>query len=328
MNQPLEIKLVTKTEKVTRTTVDTIMFDPKLLEKWKSPPFQRPIKTNAKVVQLAEDLKGHGVLPGMITLGILKNETYILDGQHRKHAFLLSGEQVGYADVRIHHFTTMAEMATEFAMLNSQLVRMKPDDYLRALEESVPLLREIRKACPFVGYSYFRTSAESPILSMSATIRHWFNSAHEIPASSADMPTIEMAQTLTAEEVNNMVSFLRIAYAAFGREYEYSRLWSGLNLTICMWLYRRIVLTQYSSKTTQLTKEQWQKCLMSLSADSDYLDWLAGRRMGERDRSPCYGRIRRHMVARIEQEFAKKIQLPQPAWYTTSTPKFARDRGV
>lgn len=321
----IETKLVTKTEKVTRTTVDTIMFDPKLLEKWKSPPFQRPVKTNAKVMALAEDLKGNGVLPGMLTLGILKNETYILDGQHRKHAFLLSGEQIGYADVRIHHFDSMADMAIEFAQLNSQLVRMKPDDYLRALEESILYLREIRKRCPFVGYAYFRTNDQSPIVSMSAIIRFWRNSTHEIPASSADMPTVEAAQALTAEEVNHLIGFLQIAYTAFGRENEYARLWAGLNLTLVMWLYRRIVLTQYSSKTTQLTKEQFQKCLMSLSADSDYLDWLMGRRMSERDRSPCYGRIRRHIASRLEAEFSKKIQLPQPVWWATSTPKFSRE---
>src|ERR1700686_411807 len=42
-------KLTSKPERITRTTVDTIMFTQAQLEKLKSPPFQRPLNINHKV---------------------------------------------------------------------------------------------------------------------------------------------------------------------------------------------------------------------------------------------------------------------------------------
>src|SRR5262245_34334482 len=99
------VKPQTPVEKKTRTVVDTIMVTPKLLEAWQSPPFQRPVRENEKVRLLAEELKDNGgVWPGIITLGIFEGVTYIIDGQHRKFSFLLSGLEEGYTDVRIHYF--------------------------------------------------------------------------------------------------------------------------------------------------------------------------------------------------------------------------------
>jgi hypothetical protein len=31
---------------------------------------------------------------------------------------------------------------------------------------------------------------------------------------------------------------------------------------------------------------------MSVSANTDYVDWLVGRNLGERDRTPAYGRLK------------------------------------
>jgi hypothetical protein len=53
---------------------------------------------------------------------------------------------------------------------------------------------------------------------------------------------------------------------------------------------------------------------MSISADSTYVDWLLGRHIGERDRSPCYRRIKDIFAARLEAIQGKKPLLPQPSW--------------
>jgi len=47
----------TAIEKRTRTTVDTIMITPDMIAKWKIPTGQRPLRENAKVLALAEQLK-------------------------------------------------------------------------------------------------------------------------------------------------------------------------------------------------------------------------------------------------------------------------------
>ena len=285
-----------------------------MLEAWLSPHFQRPLKENDKVRALAEQLKNAGgVWPGIITLGVLDGRTYLIDGQHRKLAFAISKLEIGYTDVRIHHFTDMAEMGEEFVLLNSQLVRMQPDDILRGLEASYEPLALIRKRCPFVGYDQVRRDSSSPIVSMSMIIRSWYAGSRETP-SIGGMSATAMAQSLTFHEAEELSGFLNEAFVAFGRDPEYYRLWSALNITMCIWMYKRLVLSQYSAKTPKITREQFRKRLMSLSADSDYLDYLVGRKLGDRDRSPCYQRIKGNFSKRLRSELGQDVKLPAPDW--------------
>jgi hypothetical protein len=315
-------------ERKTHTTVDTIELDRALVESWLNPPFQRPLRINDKVVMLSQQIHDDGgVLPGILTLGVLDGETYLVDGQHRKAAFLLTPPdtparrfkplETGYTDVRIRHFETMGEMADEFVRLNSQLVRMRPDDILRGLEASCAPLQRVREQCPFVGYDMIRRGDKAPILSASLTLRAWRGSANEVPATSTSSSSASsLACLLTEEEAARLIAFLRAMMDGVGRDPEYVRLWGSLNLILCMWLWRRIVLKQSvtSPKMAVIGADIFRKCLMSLSADHKYLDWLAGRHLGERDRSPAYLRIKQVFVQRISQEMKTKPLLPAPAW--------------
>lgn len=314
------LKPKTASEKKTRTVVDVIRFTPDTLKSWKLPDFQRPVKINEKVRALAEQLKvDRGVMPGIITLGVIDGVTYLIDGQHRREAFLISGLDEGYTDVRIHYFESLADAGEEFVRLNSQLVRMRPDDILRGLEASVSALVEIRKRCPFVGYDMIRRGPGSPIVSMSMVLRAWRGSSTDVPSPHGVATSASsLAATLTDEEARPLIDFLTIAVEGFGRDPEYSRLWGSLNVILCMWLYRRMVLTQYSPKTPRLTREVFKKCLMSLSANEDYLDWLLGRHLGERDRSPAYNKVKTTFAHRIEIETGKKPHMPSPAWASHS----------
>lgn len=315
------IPLKTSSEKKTRTTVDTIHFTRDEINSWKNPPFQRPLRINEKVKAIASQIKEDGgVLPGIITLGVLSGVKYLVDGQHRRQAFLLAELPDGYTDVRIHYFDTMADMGEEFVNLNSCIIRLRPDDILRGLEASVPALAEIRKRCPFVGYDMIRRGPTSPIVSMSMALRVWRGSQNEVPAPHGVASSASnLASTMTEEETRPLIDFLTCAVEGFGRDAEYARLWGSLNLMICMWLYRRTVIVQYSPNTPRLTKDQFKKCLMSLSANAGYLDWLVGRNLGERDRSPAYDRIRQAFVKRIEADTGKKPRMPAPAWATHSS---------
>jgi hypothetical protein len=308
------IKPTTDAQLTTHTTTDTLEVTPDVVRSWELPPFQRDLKVTDRLIDIAKEIKANsGVIPGVITLGVLENIRYKVDGQHRLEAFLQSECLVGYCDVRILYFKTMAEMAAEYYRLNSRIVNMKPDDYLKALESENTALAKLRKRCPFIGYGMIRRNDKGPILSMSAVLRGWNLASKDTP-SGGGCATTDIAKTLSVDDVDQLGAFLTAAITAWGRDREYMRLWGGLNLTLCMWLYRRLVIEQYSTKTPKLTNEQFGKCLMAVSADSLYLNYLQGRQLSHEHRSPTYNKLKQIFAGRIEVDTGKKPQLPQPSW--------------
>lgn len=71
-------------------------------------------------------------------------------------------------------------------------------------------------------------------------------------------------------------------------------------------------------KQTQSSTDTIEVNLMSLGADASYCDWLLGRHMGERDRSPCYDRMKNIFVRRVHDDTGKKIMMPSPPWFSGS----------
>lgn len=297
---------------VKKKRVDTVVLG-SILPKLKAPPFQREIKVNKKLLDIAEEVKQTGVFPGILTIGILNGDLYILDGQHRIEACRVSECPEILADVHYIECESMAEMGEEFVRLNSSIVRFGPDDILRALEKSTPNIAFIRTQCPFVGYSSIRRNEHSPIVSMSRLLRAWHASGPEVPAGGGP-PAAQLAEQLTRESAEDLVRFCQIALVAWGREAAYARLWNHLNLALCMWLYRRTVLLQSTIKKSRLTADLFRKGMMALSADSDYMDWLVGRMLTDRDRSPAYDRLKGVVQRRLAKELGAKPMLPQPAW--------------
>jgi hypothetical protein len=304
-------------QRKTMSHVETLGPSKEELLSWKVPPFQRPLRVNDKVRRVADVIKTDGgVIPGIITLGVLRNDkktTWLLDGQHRREGAVLSGLSQFYVDVRICEFDMMAEMGQEFVDLNSHLVTMRPDDVLRGLEASSPALSKIRRECPFVGYDQIRRGPANPMLSMSAALRCWNASAQEVPAPTGG-GAARIAGDLTMEEADGLIVFLLLCDRAWARDPEFAVLWKNLNLALTMWLYRRTVVTAHSAKTARLSKDLFVKCMMALSANPDYLDYMVGRNLTERDRSPTYDRLKRIFARRIEQETGKKPMLPAPPW--------------
>lgn len=319
----IPIKGSREAPKSARSSMETIIVSAKEVDSWKTPPFQRPLRINDKVRSMAEALKQNAVeISGILTLGRLSKDpaTWIVDGQHRLEAFKISGLEEIIADVRVCHFDSMGEMASEFVQLNSSLVKMRPDDVLRGLESSILALQTIRKQCDFVGYDNIRrANSHSPMLSMSALLRCWMASAYETPTtSSAGLSAAQMAETIDALSTQNLIVFLLTAHSAWGRDPEYFRLWGNLNLAMTMWMWRRFVMDkdrQGNKRYVVLTPAQFKQCLMSVSASSDYVDWLQGRNLSERDRSPCYTRLKSIFVKRLSTEGSQvKPKLPAPAW--------------
>lgn len=323
MGNVIPIKGAQQAPKAVQSRMETLIITPAMVNQWKIPPFQRPVRINAKVQTAVEKIKQTETVEGVLTLGALKSDSalYIVDGQHRVEAFKLSELQEAIADIRVCVFADLAEMSDEFVNLNTSLVKMRPDDILRGLENSTPALRAIRKACEFVGYDYIRRGGSSPIVSMSALIRCWVASTYETPASANAYfgSVAAMAQNLDQVSQQNLIAFLSTAHAAWGRDPEYFRLWSNLNLTLCMWLWNRLVIDRDrsgSKRYTVLNIPEFKRCLMSVSAEGDYLAWLPGRNLGDRDRSPAYTRLKNIFVRRLTADATGKntIRLPSPAW--------------
>lgn len=305
-----------------RSKMETMLLTPALMKEWLAPPFQRPLKVNDKIRTIASDLREatRGCIEGVITLGQVDGDKqiFLVDGQHRREAALLSELPELLADVRLMRFETMAEMAEEFVRLNMPLVRMNPDDVLRGMEGSLRPLQIIRKACPFVGYGYIRRGTDSPTLSMSVALRCWKGSYGETPQPGHGS-SMHMAQTMTEAEADELTQFLNIARAAWGNDMEYARLWGILNLTMTMWLWHNLVTDRDRSpmrRYVKLNAEQFRKCLMTVSTSGDYLDWLQGRRMCERDRAPSYARLKALFGARLREEKFANQKMPQPPWVT------------
>jgi hypothetical protein len=302
-----------------RTRMDTLLVNESVLAGWKIPPFQRPLRINAKVLAIAEIIKcDGGVIPGTITIGYIERGTdagyYVIDGQHRLEAFKISGVGEGYADVRIIEHEDMIALGEEFVSLNSHIVMMRPDDVLRGLEGSLPLLTQLRARCPYIGYDNIRRSTSNAIVSVATVLRCWEGSAQESPVPGKSPANI--ARSLTTEGMEQLATFLEIASISFGREEPSWRLWSALNLILFMWLYRRLVLRQghITPRMPKFTDQEFKRLMMAVAADEDYNDWLLGRRIGERDRGMAYNRIKLIMSHRLRAEGKSNPALPAPPW--------------
>ena len=307
-----------------RSQMDTILLTPDEVEKWERPPFQREFRRTKKVVELVGELKAEGgVVPGILTLGKLDGKTYLIDGQHRVAAFLEAALEEGIADVRICHFDSMADMGEEFVKLNSALVRMRNEDFLRGLEGVNPYLADIRRRCPFIGYDHIRhevpgSNGARVMISMAVAVRTWFGSVY---APTAGPGSTVAATMLDDVQVGHLCDVMTLCFEAWGRDKENYRLWGALNLATLMWMYRRVVLAQGLSENrrggvaiVRLTKDQFRSCLMGVSADRRYVEWLVGRGLGDRDKSPCFARLKDIFVRRIMEGGAKRPNFPQGEW--------------
>lgn len=300
--------------KTVRSTTEAVILSQEAVRAWKAPPFQRPLRINHKVGAVAEDLKlNGGILPGILTVGVLDRDKYLVDGQHRVEAFKISELAEVYAEIRICHFDTLADMSDEFVTLNSRLVNMRPDDILRGLEASYEGLRLVRHHCPFVGYDNIRRSRSAAMVSMSAMLRCWSASTKLVPGGGGEAAA-DLARIFTKESAMEAIQFLNVAYGAWGTDGEYGRLWGNLNLALTMWFWRNMVVGQYGQKTTKLSVQLFAKCLMGQSADGTYIDWLMGRHLTERDRSPAFARSKAIFTTVLKATGVANPIFPRPAW--------------
>jgi hypothetical protein len=300
-----------------RSEMETLLLTISGIACWKKPPFQRDFRLTDKVKAISDQIKkDRGIIPGVVTLGKLDGETYLVDGQHRIEAFKMTDLVEGIADVRIKYFNDMAEMAQEFIGINTALVRMRNDDFLRSLEQSNEHLLAIRRKCPFIGYNRVRVGNHARVLmSMAQVLRTWDGSDGDTPSHGES--TMECASALNAFTVKAVCDFMNACFEAWGNDEEHYRLWSSLNLSLLMWLWRRVVMGEHLTKTkrwTKLDRDQFVKCLMALAANPVYTEFLRGRNLSDRDRPPTYTRIKQIFTHRLAEMALKQVRFPQEEW--------------
>jgi hypothetical protein len=311
MNKLPKNRSITKSMVLTRTLIDA----------WQAPGFQRPITDNAKLERYAMSLLKSPVIASVIHLGRWEGNLYTIDGRHRLEGFRRSGLAQVRADVNIKDYASgedgMREMAYDYVILSATIAKQRPDDGLRALEKTNGYLKSIRMDCPFVGYDQIRRNASSPLLSMAVALSAWHGSANEVPRT-PKAGAIENATCLTLVDCTHLTQFLKLAYTAWGNEFNNRRLWSTLNITLCMWVYRRMVMFNANSlaRATKLTPEQFLLGLRGLAGSANYVEWLTNRSLHERERSPAYGRLRAVFVGVLNEALQRRTLMPSPSWYS------------
>lgn len=308
--------------KTDRSTMDTLVITLGTTESWKKPRFQRELRITPRVKECAEQIRRDGVIEGVITLGKFDGETWLLDGQHRIEAFRMSELDEVLADVRIKWFDSMGDMADEFTRLNRALVSMRTDDIMRAFEETNACISMIRRRCPFVGYDHIRVGERSKILiSMATVVRIWFGTASDTPTQGPS--SSEAVRLLNDEQASMLCDFLTACFEAWGNERSNFKMWSAANIAILMWLWRRLILQtglppyRGGTRVVVLERKAFINCLMALSADPQFSDWLVGRNLSERDRAPCYSRIRTIFGRRLATDGVRNPRFPAGEWTTS-----------
>lgn len=223
MNNIINLKGATSAPRSQSSRMETLIVTLDQVQKWQKPRFQRDKRVNKKVLEIADKLRnGEVMLSGSITPGRLPRDPtlYIVDGQHRLEAFKISGLDEIIIDLRIIECDTWGEMADEYVKLNTPLARMQPDDILRGLEETSPVISAIRREAPFVGYGSVRRSASGSgaILSMSAMLRCWWGSSGETPTgNTSGVSAAQLAESMDMDSTHQLLRFLNCAHEAWGR---------------------------------------------------------------------------------------------------------------
>ena len=283
------------------------------------PAAQRPLTLNRKVVELASTLRAASTpcLHGTIVIGIVDGRMYIIDGQHRLRAIEESGVPEVLILVAYEFLDSIEDVGRRFVELNEHLVRMMTDNILNGYIASSEALTYIMEHCRFIGTSQIRRSDRSgPMVSLSLMLRCWYGSANDTPSGSAGLSALEIARTMQVGDARNLVAFSDAAFTAFGRESPNKPLWSALNLTLCMWLFRQTVLDA-TGRVTPLNIANFRAGLRGLAASTDYIDFLVQRKLDPTNRRVTYERLAKLFASRIRQDRdhpLRTVRLPQPEW--------------
>jgi len=232
---------------------------------------QRKYRETKKHEGLVEYIEENEEIPDVIMLGTLPNDPtiYIVDGQHRQVKFLASRVNEAFARIRWEEYDTMEQIGLAFYTANGgKSLLTSADDMLRSKHLSSPPLYRLVTECPFIGFDYIRFGDGGPVMSASAAVKSWIASGLDKPRSALGKSVGVLVDNVTDEETEDMIRFYKMCYKVWGKDKENRRMWLNINVALCAWLYRRLVLGQKKiGRLSSLTEEEFEYCLATLAAN-------------------------------------------------------------
>jgi hypothetical protein len=166
-------------------------------------------------------------------------------------------------------------------------------------------LRFIARTCEnFVTYEF---SLKHPA-TMGAVVRAWFDSKHEVPRHKTLKEQSKEIAALTQAEAVQICEFLSVC-KNFTFEASSRLLWKPYNLTLCLWLYRRLVWQEDPAiKVSKLSPDDFGTLLSKL-VDDQYCVSLISKDISSRhDRVDTYKEMRKRFSTALTTH--KSLKLP------------------
>lgn len=282
---------------------------------WKIPDWGREPKVNRHVLSVAEDLKECNHLSSTLVLGVYDNTIWRIDGNHRLLGFLLSGIPNMLAHCMVHYCDGHKDMYRIYKIYQRHLRTPTKDDNLKGLAETRDPLQTIKNRCKFVTYETVNDT-ESRRIRMSAVIRAWYDSVPYIPKHiRANIE--EQAVKIEETEARKIVEFLLACKEGLSIQVPF--LWKPINITLLMWLYRRLVWGEIDVESedveySRLTKDEFILGMLGLQTNNYY--GTLGTRELERDRFGAYTSLMSYFKKSLHSMGVKRrLTLPiKPKW--------------
>ena len=293
------------------------------VESWRKPAFQREVSCTHAFYELVEQINERGFIASALTLGVWGGAFYKVDGNHRIMAFLASDRKEILAPVIIRQYADggvgFIRMCEDFIEISKHIKTPTADNLLKALEGVERHVKLIRKSCPFIGYAHLWKNSSAPVVNMSRVIRSLIISKQEMPGSGfTGGSAVELAKALTPEETHCLISFMRAAFKAWGRDKEFRPMWNALNLTICLWFFRRMSKGElFCGRGTPISVAHFSQCLLALSLNPRYLTLISqkGRRIhAPETRNPICRELMKTFEQKLDAEGLTDVPLPKPNW--------------
>jgi len=291
--------------------MEMMVLNRKVVESWEKPPFQRPVAEGKNIISMSVQMQDFGYMMSAFYLGVWEGRTYLVDGQHRRVSFISSGLEEIVAPVVTKHYPKgsqgLLEMCEDFLRIQQHIKNPTANDKLRALEPNNKCLQKITRMCPFVGY-------ERPLLSMAQVIRSLVISGQEMPGSAA-RSAVDHARDMKMKEANGLITFLQLAYEAWGIDKDMRLMWSPMNMALCLWFFRRMLKGSKSPGT--VTTSQFSE-IFALLPSKTYISLLednSGGRMNDEDtRNPVAVELRRTIKKGLRRDGVHDYYMPEVPW--------------
>lgn len=305
-----------------------IKLTPDVIKSWLTPYWQRPVRFNAKGRQLTEDIKLTRKLDSVMIVGVVKKrngkfDLYLVDGHHRKAAFLRSGAPYMDIDVKFVYVDKVEELSPLYLNCQEQITKSTANDNLQGLAVTNEVLQHIKSKCEFITYEGVRLGTIAHSINMSTVVQIWYDSMLDPPKKNTLTPSVsitELAKKLTVDDADHIVQFMTLCRDNFEFKKLSSGLWLHINLVLCLWLFRVLVLREVWEggevyKVKHLTPRQFGVGLLGLKNDKYYLTLMRKKLNSSVDRKEAYQSIAKLFASNLRScGVVSNPKLPRPQW--------------